>query len=306
MKPTIRIDFSDFNGINKNDNFFTRILSKRYHVEISDRPDLLIYSKEGHLHRLYNCKKLFWSGETILPDFSSCDYAITTFNLADPRHLRVPYYVTNCACRPENLFKTPEEIDRIVDSERKFCSFVVSNGNPKRAGRRIDFFHALSRYKHVDSAGKALNNMQWLLPAGEQAKHAFLQGYKFTICFENKQAEGYTTEKLVDAMWARCIPIYWGNPQVGEEFNTKSFLSLNDFSREEELIERIIEVDCDDRLYREMLEEPYFNNNAVNICYDEERIGDFFDKILGDATPPISRRRKSYIWGRWTAAKMMK
>lgn len=306
MKPKIRIDFCDFDGINKNDNFFVRILSKRYHVEISDRPDLLIYSKDGHLHRLYNCKKLFWSGETILPDFSRCDYAITTFHINDPRHLRVPYYVTSCGCQPENLFKTSEEINEIITTHRKFCSFVVSNGNPKRTGRRIDFFHALNRYKHVDSAGKALNNMNWSLPSGEQAKHDFLKMYKFNICFENKSTEGYVTEKLVDAMWARCIPIYWGNPRVGEEFNSGSFLSLHNFSSEEALIERIIEIDNDDRLYKKLLEEPYFNNNVVNAWYDEERINDFFDKILSDATPPISRRRKPYIWGRWTAAKMMK
>ena len=48
-KPTVRLDFCDFNGVDENDNFFTRILSREYRIEINDRPDLVVYSKEGNL-----------------------------------------------------------------------------------------------------------------------------------------------------------------------------------------------------------------------------------------------------------------
>lgn len=304
-KPTVRLDFCDFNGLDKNENIFTRILSRKYRVEINDRPDLVIYSKESQFHRLYTCKKLFWTGETIRPDFSTCDYAMTCYYIDDARHLRFPYYVVGSGCRPEELIKTGEEIEAVASSGRKFCSFVVSNVNPKRAGRRIDFFRRLNRYKRVDSGGTGLNNIGGAIPPGSRAKHDFIRGYKFNLCFENKAVEGYTTEKLVEAMWARCIPIYWGNPKVGLEFNPRSILSLNDYRTEEEFLEAIIEVDRDDAKYRRMLAEPYFPGNRVNEYYDEDRVLAFFERILADTTPPVSRRGKYWPLGRWRLAKRM-
>jgi len=304
-KPTVRLDFCDFNGIDKNDNFFTRILSREYHVEINDRPDLVIYSKESHLHRLYTCKKLFWTGETIRPDFSVCDYAMTCYYIDDPRHLRFPYYVVGSGCRPEELLKTPGEVEAVASSGRKFCSFVISNVNPKRAGSRLDFFRRLSRYKSVDCGGKGMNNIGRVIPPGAQAKYDFIRGYKFNLCFENKAVEGYTTEKLVEAMWARCIPIYWGNPKVGVEFNSRSILSLNDYRTEEEFLEAIIEIDQDDAKYRRMLAEPYFPDNRVNEYYDDDRVLVFFERILSDPTPPVSRRKRYWPLGRWRLAKRM-
>jgi alpha(1,3/1,4) fucosyltransferase len=303
MKPTIKIDFADFNGINKSDNFFTRILSRAYTIELSDRPDLLIYSKDGHLNRLYNCKKLFWTGETIMPDFSLSDYAMTCFYVDDPRHLRLPYYVFGSGCGPEALLKSADEVESVAGSKREFCSFVVSNGNPKRAGKRLEFFHFLSRYKPVASGGKALNNIGRQLPPGNSAKHDFIKGYKFNLCFENKSLPGYTTEKLVEAMHARCIPIYWGDPLVAKDFNPRSILSLNDYASMEEFLEKIIEIDQDDAKYRQMLAEPYFNDNRINEFYGEERILEFFERIFSDCSAPVSRRRKFWHIGRWRLAK---
>lgn len=305
FKPTVRIDFSDFAGINKTDNFFTSVLSRRYRIELSDKPDLLIYSKDGHLNRLYNCKKLFWSGETIYPDFTRCDYALTCYYIDDPRHLRLPYYVIGCECSPESLLKFPNEVDRVLHENRKFCSFVVSNGNPKRARRRIDFFHKLSEYKRIDSGGRALNNIGMQLSPGGHAKHDFIKNYKFNLCFENKETLGYTTEKLVEAAWARCVPIYWGNPLVARDFNPKSFLCLNDFASEEAFIEKIIEVDQDESQYRALLSEPFFNDNKINEFYSHERLLDFFEKVFDDQTTPVSKRRKLINTGRWRLAKMM-
>lgn len=304
-KPTIRIDFSDFNGINKNDNYFTRILSRAYTVEISDRPELLIYSKDGQLNRLYNCKKLFWTGETIQPNFSLSDYAMTCFYVDDPRHLRLPYYVLGSGCAPEELLKTPQEIDQVAAEPRDFCSFVVSNGNPKRAGKRIEFFHRLSRYKRIDSGGKALNNMGCFLPPGNSAKHDFIKRYKFNLCFENKSLPGYTTEKVVEAMHARCIPIYWGDPLVERDFNPRSILNLNDYPNEQAFVDKIIEVDNNPEMYRALLAEPYFNNNKINEYYGEERVLAFFERIFADNSAPVSRRRKFWHLGRWRLAKKM-
>lgn len=306
IKPSIRIDFCDFKGWDKSHNPFMEILSREYDVRISDRPDLLIYAESGDLHKLYNCRKVFYTDESIRPDFSRCDYAITCFYIDDPRHLRLPFYAIRGGYSGQDLVKAPEEIDGIVATKRKFCSFLVTNANPRRAGKRIRFFEKLSRYKRVDSGGKALNNIGRVVPEGAHAKYDFIRDYKFNICFENKFLEGYTTEKLPDAMWARCIPIYWGNPLVEREFNPRSFLSLHEVREEEELIERIIEIDRDEERYRMLLVEPYFYDNRVNEYFDEGRVLEFFERILSDTTPPVCRRRRYFPLGGWRLVRMMR
>jgi len=76
-------------------------------------------------------------------------------------------------------------------------------------------------------------------------------------------------------MWARCIPIYWGNERVGEEFNKNSMLCRNDYPDDESFIQRILEVDSNDELYRSILNEPYFINNEPNIYFNEDRLLNF-------------------------------
>lgn len=55
----------------------------------------------------------------------------------------------------------------------------------------------------------------------------------FSIIVENTQHENYFTEKIIDCMLAKCIPIYWGCPNIGNFFNQKGIIKFNDI---EELI----------------------------------------------------------------------
>jgi len=302
IKPKLKLDFTDFNGINKLDNRFTRVLSRDFQIEISDRPDLLIFQDGGHLNRLYTCRKLFWTGESIFPDWNRTDFAMTCHYIDNPRHFRFPFYVWGAEAKAEDLVKKPGEAEEILGQNRKFCSTVISNGNVKRAGERIKFFKKLTSRKTVDSGGRFMNNAG-PIGLGGQAKHRFIRNYKFNLCYENKSLPGYTTEKLTEAMWARCIPIYWGNERIGEEFNKASMLYRNDYISDEEFIEKILEVDANEDLYREFLLQPYFLKNTPNIHYDENRLLEFFHKVVDDNSIPVSKRRTSFLTGRWTFAK---
>ena len=305
IKPKLRLDFSDFGCINKVDNWFTNILQREFTVEINDRPDLLIFQEGGHLNRLYTCRKLFWTGESIMPDWRKTDYAMTCHYLDDSRNLRFPYYVWGSECTPIELIKGPDYVENVFNKKNKFCSTVFSNGNKRRAGARIDFFLKLNDKKTIDSGGRFMNNIGGSLPIGGRPKRAFNEAYKFHMCFENKEMDGYTTEKIVDAMWPQCIPIYWGNRRVNEEFNTKSMLCRYDYSSDDDFINRILEVDNDDDLYRSILKEPFFHNNKPNEFYSEDRILEFLIKVIEDKTSPISHKRKFWHPGRWKLAKRM-
>nr|WP_257842607.1 glycosyltransferase family 10 [Helicobacter sp. 13S00477-4] len=94
---------------------------------------------------------------------------------------------------------------------------------------REEFFEALSLYKKVDSAGSYRNNIGRTLPIinGDfsTSKYEFMKDYKFSIAFENSSANGYSTEKIIQAFGAQTIPIYWGDQKVamGGGAKSKSF-----------------------------------------------------------------------------------
>ena len=100
-----------------------------------------------------------------------------------------------------------------------------------------------------------MNNIGRRIAPGTVAKREFMAPYKFNIAFENGSTPGYTTEKIVEAMWARNLPIYWGNPRIAKEFNPRSFLNYFDFPSEDALVEKIIELDRDDPKYMEYLRD---------------------------------------------------
>jgi len=144
--------------------------------------------------------------------------------------------------------------------------------------KRIKFFHKLSKYKKVDSGGKVLNNIGGRV----KDKLTFIKDYKFTIAFENASFPGYTTEKLVQPMFVDSLAIYWGNELVHNDFNPKSFLNYLDFKSEDELIQKIIEVDQTDELYIEYLKQPYFHNNVVNEYVNPENVLKQFEYIFSN------------------------
>jgi hypothetical protein len=213
----------------------------------------------------------------------------------DPRNLRLPCYALR---DPRPLLKDNEDLDQIMAAKTKFCGFLASYAN-KKTRVRNEFFHKLCKYKKVDSAGGALNNVGYRLPPGPKAKVEFLRPYKFNLAFENASLPDYTTEKIVDAMQARAMPIYWGNPGVDREFNSKSFLNYFDFPDEEALIEKIIALDQDDAKYLEYLRQPYFHHNQPNEFFSHERLLNQFEKIFTTPITPVSTRRYRLQIGRW-------
>jgi hypothetical protein len=281
MRKLLRIKFTDFwptfqQSNHCSDNYFFNLLQKRFSLELTDKPEVLMYSVFGREHYKYRCFKIFYTGENTRPNFAECDFAFSFDHLNREDHYRLPLYVLHLES-PDLLIKKQLDIDGIIRQKTKFCNFVYSNGT---ALKRIHFFDRLSKYKRIDSAGRVLNNQGNCLGWGEANKLNFLNNYKFTIAFENSEYPGYTTEKLVQPMMVNSLPIYWGNKLIAHDFNTKSFLSYYDYPDEDTLIERIIEIDQNDDLYREYLLEPYYHNNRVNPSIEPENILNQFEEIF--------------------------
>ena len=295
MKQKIKIAFSDMWGgfnyhpdINVNspemyygDNTLYEILSQKYDIVTSGDPDFLIYSVFGNSHTRYNCTKIFYTGENKRPDFNQCDYSLTFDYLDDRRNYRFPLSaITLYESGIKDKFPKQIDFDRIKSEKTEFCNFVFSNPN---ASLRNQLFYELSNYKKVDSGGRALNNIGYAVTD----KLEFINKYKFTICFENSEYPGYTTEKLVHPKLKNSIPIYWGNPDVSKDWNTKSFINAYDFPTIGELIEYIKRVDNDDELYHSILKESHFKNDILPPDFQFDNLFRFLDTVFKDKKTSI-------------------
>jgi len=137
-----------------------------------------------------------------------------------------------------------------LDGKTGLCSFMFSNPNCER---RNEVFRYLSEnYKKVDSIGRWMNNVGFIIPRGD---FSYPKKYKFNICFENSSSSSdyrYITEKIICAYAYDSIPVYWGNDCIGEYFDEKSFINCNGLANEE-ILERVKEIDNNDGLYLEMV-----------------------------------------------------
>lgn len=274
MRNKIKIDFSDFwGGFDKTNNYFYNLLKEEFDVIISDNPDYLFFSIFGNKHLQYKCKKIFYTGENIAPPLHYCDYSFSFDYLDDNRNYRLPHYL---------LYDGYYELQRpkIIDeslANRKFCNFIVSNGSCQE---RNQFYNELSKYKRVDSGGRFANNIGYAV----DNKVKFQSEYKFSIAFENNayrpQFPGYTTEKIMEPMTVNSVPIYWGNPEIKKEFNTKSFINVYDFNSITDVINYIEYLDNNDKKYLELLNQPWFNDYKIPESNKIENIKSFLYKIF--------------------------
>ena len=265
----IRVKFVDYwPNHHLEEDILYKWLCSHYEVELCDNPDYIIYSCFGYEHLNYDCIRIFYTGENVAPNFNECDYAISFERISfKDRHICMP-----------NFFKYKKEIDIIANRikqgekealERKFCCFVVSNGNADTI--RQQAFEKLSMYKRVDSGGRFMNNIGGTV----EDKLKFQSNYKFALAFENGSHKGYTTEKILQAYASGVVPIYWGDPEVYEYFNKHSFINVMDFASLEDAIEYVQLVDGNNEKYLAMLYSDVWSDN----CIYEQKM-DELDKFL--------------------------
>lgn len=290
----IKIKFTDFhNKFVPEKSSIYKMLNRYYDIEMSNNPDYLFYSCFGYDFLKYDCIRIFLSGENIIPDFNLCDYAMASYHMEfGDRYLRSPNYigrkeVYTLAINKHELYKD------INLTDRKFCNFVYSNGWAHPARKEI--FELILAYKKVDSGGRYLNNIGYRI----DNKLEFQKMYKFSLAIENDTSIGYTTEKIIDAFAAGSIPIYWGDPAVGDVFNEKSFINCHLYDSFEEVLNKVIDIDQDDNAYLEMIKQPIYKNSSLAKQYSEESIIKFLRHIFDQDLEQARRRCKYYFAQRY-------
>jgi len=301
MKSKLKVNFENFWGdFHKKDNYFYNLLSQKFDVEISDSPDLLIFSYDytgRRADRNYDPSKVvkvFFGCENVLPDFNDCHAALSQKYIDSDNHFRLPLwtqYVNWFGTRPmvsnrdqcylidpNSLLEKRFDPDALLRQKTNFCNFLYTQPRGLRM-TFMDYFHG---YKKIDSAGKLHNNMGGIIQG--RSDHIFKilwqESYKFTASLENDLDPGWTTEKLLHPMSTLSLPIYWGNEKVADEFNTESFINIHDYDSMEQVVQRVIEIDNNNDLYLEIMSRPWFKNSEFPAHVSPPAVLEFFEKTL--------------------------
>jgi len=278
-KKTLHVLFTDmWDGFNAEHNMFLLMMYEA--LKYADKevqlvgytiqtlpsgfqPNVLIFGPFGtewKKETWKTIKKVHFTGENTQPQLGdgvelNLGYAHADF--VNESYIRFPLWMIEIDWFGANLElinnPKPLPVDRCtkvypgeIGEKTKFCAFVVTNPcNPVRNNA----FHWLSQYKQVDSAGRLFNNVGDEIFAGlgggggELKKHEFLKKYKFCFAYENSSSPGYTTEKLLHAKAAGCIPIYWGDPKVERDFQPGGFIDARKMTSPGELIQAVQTLD---------------------------------------------------------------
>lgn len=237
--------------------------------------------------------RIFRTGECVSPDFNIFDYAIVFDRdlKNNDRICRIPF---NRFFR-ESLLVNQGDIryEEKIQGNPKFCNFMYSNANAHP--NRDKLFYAISDYKKVDSIGKHLNNtgvQSTRYDADWRRLSIDLRSpYKFSIASENACFKGYVSEKLISCLQAGTLAIYWGDPSIGEDFNTKAFINCHEYDSFDDVVKRIKEIDNDDALWLKIVTEPWQTELQKTQMKraDEEYIA--FIKQIFDSKPQTTLRR---------------
>lgn len=141
-------------------------------------------------------------------------------------------------------------------NKTKNFSIVTSNlaVRPMHFARKVIIKRLLHDFPgQIDLYGRGNNEVRY--------KSDALQPYRFHICFENTINNIYWSEKIMDPILARCVPIYLGNPKISTWFHKEGIITAGyaDYRSLKATILRILENP--EEFYRKYSDSGWLDRN---------------------------------------------
>jgi len=130
--------------------------------------------------------------------------------------------------------------------ERRFCALIAS----EYEALRLNLYLALRSVGDVAGYGHLFGNPLFA------SKLQTLPGFRFCLCPENGLYPGYHTEKLVDAWYGGCIPLYSGDRLLSRDFNTAALLNYQDYLDIERFVSHVRRLEADPSAFDEVYSQP--------------------------------------------------
>jgi hypothetical protein len=222
--------FPEYDVIHDNVSIIPDILKKT--VYIQHEPDH-VYNAREHLINNYNLYyKIFTWDEYILskcPNAILCIFGSTWCPYYDPNIKKT--FKISTLCGTKNSCTTLAYSLRIelYKRQNEFKNFPIT------------FFRSHRQTPHLEDYG---NN-----PFIMDSKLPLFEGYQFSITIENCRTRNYFSEKLLDCLKQKVIPIYCGCTNIDEYFDTSGWIF---FDTVDDLLNKLSIID--DSYYDKYLE----------------------------------------------------
>ena len=130
-----------------------------------------------------------------------------------------------------------------------------------KGGQRKKIYDLLSEYNKIYCPGVFNNNTTWI-GFGVDKKIDYISNSIYNICPENSSDEGYTTEKIIQALEGGTIPLYWGHDLPEKEILNKNKYCFCNIENINILKQQIEDVVLNKDKY---IKGKIFNENAKNV-----------------------------------------
>lgn len=130
-----------------------------------------------------------------------------------------------------------------ISLEKSRLATLIASGKKSLPGHRL-------RHQVVDwiSANKSEVDVVGRGYKPFDQKHEALATYRYSVVIENVQEPSYFTEKLIDCLLCKTVPIYWGAPDIGTFFDTNGMIICDNFEDITAALANISEADYQRRL----------------------------------------------------------
>jgi len=231
LLSTVAVPFMIYSGESPNVDwkFYIRIgkHSKPYTYA------MLFPGLKSYVHQTTKFIPFYW------PNDPNNEIPDTVLRIIPPRANKIVMIASNRkqnSSRSESVAKSfikkygMKLFSRIIPSLKLVDLYVV----------RMEAIKYFSKTGYLDLYGKNWENWTGLSDAEKTAitrlnprevsnKYTLLTRYRFALCFENCIYPGYITEKIFDCFFARCIPIYYGAPDIKDYIPKNTFIDFRDF-----------------------------------------------------------------------------
>lgn len=202
-------------------------LEKNYDEEITILNDISAIMDDKHegsvawLNESPDILESFWNSEKSFFD-SMCEH------LSDPKRKFTKLYTHDkrYAYHPDVKIVQPatpswvEEENRFVHEKSKDVTFITSTKK-----------YTPTQVARVTLAQKLINLGVPVYGRGTgnaiDSKGLTLKPYRFCFAIENGKFAGYHSEKVLDCFLTGTVPIYYGDPDIGDLFDTSGMIIID-------------------------------------------------------------------------------
>lgn len=197
-------------------NDVSAVLADKYRKSIAwlnESPDII----EWQWRSLIDSKKSFH--ETLVENLETGKHTFKTLYTFDKRYANLP----NVKMVPPAIPSWVHGDECGVYEKTKTVNCVTSSKtHTPLQSKRVVFARKLYE-KNIPVIGRGWTDIPF-----EKNKAETLKEFRYSFVIENGVYRGYHTEKILDCFRTGTVPIYMGDPDIGDYYNTDGILLMED------------------------------------------------------------------------------